>query len=320
MATIIIMVIVLIVFSVTVKGNGSACHPMPFCSSSLRYRRQSSDISSQLCDSININTACSSSYAQNYVNAISKCGNRATTVIKYFEDLCQKNYAGKYCGEALLYIHSKCSASRCSSECSYSLRQAGCCVNHDPYGFYSQYLTACGIYTPLPCSKSRIRQPTVTSDPSCDTYFEYERISFIAHCNNFNPIVRALSREDVCQSLEDNSRAYCSSRNGQYCLVEFNATSSTGKSAGIAAFQKANRECSFTSNCSVACKDSLISLNNTVGCCLHAFNISIDFSFFSVFNVHEWNECGITLPQSCDATCLKIGILVIFMLILQSLA
>jgi len=53
-------------------------------------------------------------------------------------------------------------------------------------------------------------------------------------------------------------------------------------------------------------------------CCLHALNSTGYFSSTSVFDVHLWNECGITLPQSCDATRLKI--IVIFMILLQILA
>ncbi len=119
--------------------------------------------------------------------------------------------------------------------------------------------------------------------------------------------------------MEQDYRTECSSRNGQYCLVEFNATFSIGTSVGVAAIQREARECLSASNCSVACKDSLTSLNNTVGCCLYALNNTGYFNS-AVFDERLWNECGISLPQSCDATHLKIGIIIFFMIMVQSLA
>ncbi len=117
--------------------------------------------------------------------------------------------------------------------------------------------------------------------------------------------------------------------------MEFNATSGAGDSNGTTAIQRAASECSSASNCSMACKDSLTSLNNTVGCCLYALNNTMRFNS-AVFDVRQWNACGISLPQlcdgtrlkiggialpqSCDATRLKIGIIIIFMIMVQSLA
>ncbi len=180
---------------------------MAYCTGSvvpdpLRIRRQTSNINNcQVCIDIIYRTFCSSSYAQNYINAISKCGDKATRGYDYKVG-CQRNSAGKYCGEAVLNVGSTCTSdSSCSRGCSNSLRQAGCCVN-TPDDIYSQLLTACRITKPSPCSKSHITQPTVTSDPSCDSDFEFDRISFTARCDNIDPIVRALSRKDVCQSHE----------------------------------------------------------------------------------------------------------------------
>ena len=265
--------------------------------SSPRSRRQTTE-----CDIISARAQCSSPSAQNYINAISKCGGDAdaASIITDTEFNCRKNKKGQYCGEVsdTDYVLGNCSASSCSPGCINILREGDCCLN-EPDGTYTQYFIACGIPLPSPCAKSRLRIPTITQDSSCSA-----NIQVAAYCDSIQPIINSLDRDDACKNISDLFKNYCStSRNGQYCSLELY---STGDSVGLRSLQAAYNECPSTSTCSLQCSSSLSFVKKTVGCCFQSWvNNSVVYAeYFNTTTIVDsrlWNECGIPSPSKCSA-------------------
>ena len=270
-----------------------------------RSRRQTNgDISK--CGIISARAQCSSSYAQNYINAISKCGGNAATSINTIEYTCRKNRNGEYCGEIYNtgYVTGNCSGSSCSSGCFNILREGDCCLN-EPSGGFTRYFTDCRFPLPSPCAKSRLRIPAITQDNSCTSVQDFERIQFAAICDNIQPIINALDRDDTCKNFSDAYKDVCASRNDQYCWLELNLTRSNGDSVGLRSLQAAGNECPSISTCSLQCNSSLSFVKKTVGCCIQSVNNSLIYTpefNTAILDSRLWKKCGIPLPSKCSAT------------------
>jgi len=126
------------------------------------------------CYSVMFGAYCSTSYAQSYINAISKCGDKAVSNINEIESLCRKNEHGQFCGELLVYISSNCTdGDICTAACFNALRLAGCCASVP----YKSSLMICNIPMPTPCSQSNLRLPDIAQGDSCSSE-KYDEISF----------------------------------------------------------------------------------------------------------------------------------------------
>ena len=91
-----------------------------------RNRRQTAE--ENYCLGVTWRAYCSTSYLQNYINTISKCGGRVS-IINANEMSCRKSERGLFCGEALAYVNGNCTGTTCTPGCSNSLRLADCCVS-----------------------------------------------------------------------------------------------------------------------------------------------------------------------------------------------
>ena len=288
-----------------------------------RSRRQTNEDDIRKCGIIAARAQCSSSFAQNFINAISKCGGNASVLsITVIEFACRKNQNGEYCGEINTgYVTGNCTAS-CSPGCFNILKEVDCCLN-EPFGIYTRYFTACGIPVPSPCAKSRLRIPTIMQDTSCNSTQDFERILFTAICDNIRPFVNALDRDDTCIIISDAYKDQCASRNGQYCFLELNFTGSNGDSVGIRSLQAAANECPSTSTCSLQCNSSLSFVEKTVGCCIQSVNNSLsytsEYNNTAFLDSRLWNKCGIPLPSKCSATS-KYVIYIFIVFLLASIA
>ncbi len=278
-----------------------------------RHRRQTTDANAVTnCAVASLIASCDSSFHQNYVNAISKCGNQAGAAINNIESICRKNSRREYCGVALIYVSGNCSStlsSSCSVNCFNSLQQAGCCLNQGDTT-YSGYLTACRIPEPSPCPKSNIRLPTLRADSSCDTLEEYQVTAFIANCDNISPLLGTLEKQQNCGITEEYIQDLCSSRNGRYCLAELNLTTGYygGDSLGVRALEEAGRVCSSVSGCTLACNSSLNFVRNTVGCCVNSVNVTLGGIYPDLdraLKPSQWENCDISYPKKCDAINVK---------------
>ena len=260
-----------------------------------RSRRQTTE-NDYKCADIFSKTLCSPSFAQNYINAISKCGEQANRDIASTNSSCAKNNKGKYCINDLTitYIYRNCSTSPCSTGCRNALTESSCCVN-DRTNSYIQYFSNCGIAVPSPC-KSSLSIPKITQEPTCTTSEDYDKTSFIAICENISPSISALKRDGDCEELINYYEADCSIRNGKYCYLEL-----LGDSPGSQSIETAH-ECLISSNDTSECCHFINDIKDMVGCCFHYSNLT-DYRYYGsmVFNRTLWNQCNILIPSLCNA-------------------
>ena len=257
-----------------------------------RSRRQTNN----RCDDFIFETTCSSSYAQNYINALSKCGEQANHGIAAFNHSCAKTNKGKYCFNDLTisYIYRNCSTSLCSTGCRNTLIESSCCANGGPIGI-TQYFNNCREAVPSPC-KSSLRIPKITQSPTCTTSEDYDKAIFIAYCENRSPIISALKRDGNCEEFIYSREVYCSIRNGKYCHLE-----ELGDSPGLQLIETAN-ECLISSNDISECCHFINDIKDMVGCCIHYSNRTGPRLFWPmVFNRSQWNQCNIVIPTLCNA-------------------
>ena len=74
----------------------------------MRNRRQTAVENQHYCNAVTFREYCSTSYAQNFINAISKCGERASSDVDLFESLSHKNKQELFCSEVLVYFIGNC--------------------------------------------------------------------------------------------------------------------------------------------------------------------------------------------------------------------
>ena len=234
------------------------------------------------CEAVINRAYCSTSFAQNFINSLSKCGEEVSNT----ELNCRKSERGLFCLEALTYVYRNCSGT-CTAECSNSLWLAGCCANNGTSSL-STYLAICNISLPSPCKRSSLQIPNIVQDRSC-TSRDYTS----AFCDNIGPLITALARDEACKEDTEAQRDLCSSKNGQYCEED--------SSIGFQAIRKSTNNCPSVSNCSLQCHTSLNLVKNTVGCCFPYYNTTASPSQSSVHSTQLWNTCGIPVPQRCGS-------------------
>ncbi len=271
-----------------------------------RFRRQTNGEDFTACGIALVRTVCSSSYAQDLINSLSRCGEFGRSELESTEYSCRQNQNGDICGELWQYISGNCSSASCTIECSNALNQAGCCAQ---YTSYQRELSKCGISVPSPCTKSSLIVPNIFQDKSCNTSEKYRATRFTPICNNVEAFVNGFNRVEGCQSIADAYSDTCISRNGQFCQVEFGVEGSTQNPKATPEVRSAARLCPSISNCSVQCNTSLSLVQSTIGCCIHALNATVPtlFRFSSpsrVYDTRLWEECGITVPEKCGTTSL----------------
>jgi len=269
-------------------------------SSLTRSRRQTAREDQHHCAAVASREHCSTSYAQNLINAISECGDNATSgITSIFESHCRQNDQGLFCGEALDYVTGNCTAATCRAECFNSLRQAGCCINEESFSFY-RILTTCNISMPSPCPQSNLEIPEIVRNSSCTTA-KFKEITLSVSCDNIKPVIAALSEQDMCKAPKEIQQDICSSRNGQYCLVELGLAKSNTTPTEIQAIRNVDRDCPSLSNCTIQCNSSLNFVKDSIGCCFPSLNAT--FSLLSYANSSQlWKACEIPVPQRCDNT------------------
>ena len=267
------------------------------------------------CAKIRSRTQCSTSYGQNYVDALSKCGSQGSVHINYTESQCRKNDNGEYCGVVLTsssvaqFILENCTDDKsCTPGCADILRKTldyvGCCFTGSAF---ARYYNSCGIFLPPPCSPSSLKIPTIKYDSPCSSSSdEFTKEEYLAQCESIPPVYQALIAEKECKVLADEHNLSCSMRNNQYCAIQlqiFNKQHSN--STGMQAIFRAASHCPTDTSCSSQCKNSLSIVKEEVGCCINTFDSSIlDYqaNFTSLLSDKLWNKCGIKRPKTCNAS------------------
>ena len=267
----------------------------------MRVKMEVTDNDRMVCDLLEARSKCSSSFNQDYINAVSKCGEQARPDITSVEYSCRQN-GDVYCGEHSLYICSICTSYTCSIQCANALRQAGCCLNGDNQK--QEWLNRCNIPMPEHCPPSKIQIPNISHQISCSSANDYYKQTIQATCENIGLILNGFNREERCNQFSNDYRVYCSSKDNQYCINELYYNPPY---AGVRALDEADNNCSSSSssNCSDQCKDALSEVESTVGCCIHALNVRGSSIPLSITN--SWEKCEIPVPPKCGGNSITLS-------------
>ena len=260
--------------------------------SMMRVKREVTDNDQRVCGLLEARSKCSSSFNQDYINALSKCGQRARPAIISSEHSCRQN-GDVYCGEHYLYISYNCTQS-CNTQCEYALRQAGCCLNG------SSLYHSCNIFMPERCPPSKIQIPNISQQSSCSSD-EYNKQEVKSMCDNIYLLINGFNQEKRCKPFSNNYRDYCSYKDNQYCVNQLS-------SATFQDVKEAANNCSsslLSSGCSDQCKDALCQVNSTVGCCIHALNATDTSIALSLTN--SWKKCKIPVPPKCGGNSITLS-------------
>ena len=198
-----------------------------------RIARQVGQSETKRCTNVVLQARCSTTnYAQDALNAASKCGAASTAYISAVEGVCRKNPdTGDYCGSALLDVIGSLEAlpqvcsSSCSSQCRDRIRSvlnsAGCCSNSNSAVnvVVSPYLSLCGLSLPSACPASSLNIPSASAG-FC-SLLNIQDIIFGFRCrkSNIQPILDALKSAN-CDDFTTTVESDCSYRNGQYCYEQ----------------------------------------------------------------------------------------------------
>ena len=266
-----------------------------------RVKREVTDNDRMVCDLLEARSKCSSSFSQDYINAVSKCGEQARPDITSIEYSCRQN-GDVYCGEHTLYISSNCTSyPSCSTQCANALRQAGCCLNGDSW--YQELLNRCNIPMHEHCPPSKIQIPNISQQISCSSANDYYKQTIQAMCDNIGLVLNGFNREKRCNQFSNDYRVYCSSKDNQYCINELYYNPPY---AGSRALDEADNNCSSSSSgCSDQCKDALGEVESTVGCCIHALNVRGSSIPMSITN--SWGKCKIPVPPKCGGNSITLS-------------
>ena len=264
--------------------------------SMMRVKRELTDNDLRVCGLLEARSKCSSSFNQDYINALSKCGERARSAITSSEHFCRQN-GDVYCGEHSSYISYNCTQS-CTTQCANALRQAGCCLNGDSW--YQEWLNRCNISMPERCPPSKLQIPNISQQSSCSSD-EYNKQEVKAMCDNIGLLINGFNQEERCKPYSNNHRDYCSYNDNQYCVNKL-------YSAGLQALEEAANDCSsylLSSGCSDQCKDTLNEVESTVGCCIHALNVTGSSIPLSLTN--SWEKCETPVPPKCGGNSITLS-------------
>ena len=282
------------------------------------------------CAKIRSRAQCSSSYAPNYINSLSKCGKRGSTHINYLERQCRQNDDGEYCGALVSsssvasVIMEHCTDSdSCTTGCADILRTAlklvGCCFNDSAF---ATYYNACDIALPPLCPASSLVIPDIIYEPSCSTSEEFSIREYVATCENMAPVLQGLNSVHQCRYLARQYELSCSSWNNQYCMIQLEAFNKKTTSAKMEIIYKAASQCTANSDCSPQCKGSLSLVMEEIGCCINTFDSHVlDFTvnFTQILSDELWETCGLERPKTCRACGMTtIGSLIVLITILIS--
>ena len=264
--------------------------------SMMRVKREVTYNDQRVCSLLEARSKCSSSFNQDYINALSKCGQRAISDIVGSEHSCRQN-GDVYCGEHYWYVISNCTQS-CTTQCANALRQAGCCFNGD--SLYQELLNRCNISMPERCLPSKLQIPNISQQSSCSSD-DYNKQEVKAMCDNIDLLINGFNQEERCEPFSSNYRDYCSYKDNQYCVNQLS-------SARLQAVEEAANNCSsslLSFGCSDQCKDTLSEVESTVGCCIHALNATDTSIALSLTD--SWKKCEIPVPPKCGGNSITLS-------------
>jgi len=282
---------------------------------SRRHRRQIGEEPFRSCSQLQHAAVCGSSYAQSYIDVLSRCGQQAADEIRNTEYGCRTNENNRFCSEVVTSSIMFNVTVNCTSGCSLTCRAAlnsartkmGCCATY----YFGNEFSSCSFSPPDHCTRSTLKIPAISQDGYCTTTKRFKERKFYFYCNNRYPITNFL-RSEGCYGTAGKYNWRCREQDGQYCVNRVDAFSDLATPPAQRSLNTAARFCDVEStNCSSQCNSSLVGLSEELGCCVHSLNVSMDlFPYLdtSFFNYSVWEKCDVTIP--CSHTSVSSGVVV----------
>ena len=288
------------------------------------------------CTSSVVDYICSSNWAPRVLNEFATCGLREFHTNQASIDArrtCAVNGNGDFCesafaqydqdGMRLMDIQSNCStvldsSSGCPSDCRTLLEQfkaeLGCCINtfingtlyarSSPAAVDYRVWNSCNISLPADgCENGLIIENFARFHRCSDAEF-YHRVYRQNLCqpNVGQPYVSFLLNNSSCYDLLTEAQDVVNSCS----LSETGFPCELFSEREVDSLDSICEQSAVTGNCSMECRDRLVELNNSLGCCVNYYNRTVDSSPLGL-SYSLWKSCGVESPGFCNST-LKLSV------------
>ena len=287
------------------------------------------------CSAAILDYVCGSSgYTQQIVNIALGCRNE--TYARNAANTCARSENGAFCGSATIRFlldqteaASTCSGAvslgSCPSDCRSFLQSAsntlGCCINTyinttvSPllalYGEYVDYRLWNLCNVPLPvadCGNGLpLNPPQDAQDCTLQELFT-RSINYECMASVGQPLVDTLVRNGRCDLYVRSLVGVCNrNENNQFCgtVIGSSGIDSGNLNSPLFTSLVANCASSSSSFCSSSCQSAATNIENSYGCCVNVFNISVGGVQVPQLSYGLWNRCGVDPPGFCSASTLS---------------
>ena len=280
------------------------------------------------CESVAVDSQCSSGYAQAIINVELRCGNMASARDTSLS--CARNEGGQACGAAVLDLSvndnqtqnaATCSGavtqgscpSTCRSFLQFARSMLGCCVNtyvnttdSSVYFQYREYVdyrlwNLCNVdLPPADCGNALPVNPPSNVQTCTGTEYIRRITNHVCMPSVGQPLINALLRTSRCYPLARLFVDVCATNaNGDFCLVLNQDVLSNGSTNLFTALDSCGVS---TSTCTSSCRNTVSDARNTLGCCVNTlYNNSQGIQLPALSNSY-WNLCGVETPGFCTST------------------
>ena len=260
---------------------------------------------------------CDEKYIQAVFNEIetSNCGNNYyNDTFNYYNDTfnlffseCGTNHNGTVCGSILVSkydnFYNKCGifefyTSNCSSECQMELRQlsdsVGCCIHDNFFARFSSMWMNCDIEQPEVCADTPNTADALAKhnvDPC--TWECSRRWYYYVFCKYVGEEYEQINRECGYEDVVN----YCGFDKGEFCIEMYsNYNYQIETMIAYDCYSNSEEGNQGDNVCSTNCKNVLVELIDTVGCCFNFLN-----STFPGLSYDLFSACGIEVPDTCNS-------------------
>jgi len=306
---------------------------------------------------VTANAQCESGLFQASTDLTLRCGEPTSASV--FQNGCQRNTNGDYCGLTAAYIGevnsitSTCESSLtgdCTDDCRsllMGIRDAlGCCVNSffnestDHDGIPSLYRrdefsyalwSNCGVETVTDeCTASIVQVRRNDISPDASGNYVAENGNLQCTRKYLEPIVDALRDADGCEVFANGNMEQCGvNESGEHCNTLITEL--------VPLFLKAQSACNETT-CDESCEQALMTLRSNGSCCVNTlWNNSLtpislaqftgEDSGYPFLSYEFWSDCGLETLELCEtklidgATYLKAsGVITLLLIVVANLA
>ncbi len=276
----------------------------------------------------------SSGYAQQIANIALGCRNE--TYARNAANTCARSENGAFCGTATIRFildqsqtvdgcTGAVSSGSCPSSCRSFLQSArstlGCCINtyinttvSPLLGLLSTYVdyrlwSLCNVdLPPADCGNGLPLNPPQDAQDCTLQEFATRSANYECMASVGQPLVDTLLQNSKCYIYARSLVEVCRvDENNQYCgaILGSSAINSGTSSNPLFTSLVSNCASSSSSFCSSSCRSAATNIENSYGCCVNAFNISIGGAQVPQLSYGLWNRCGVDSPGFCTASTLS---------------